>query len=213
MLLLLVSDVAREAVVRVRSARDVEAEVDVEPCAVAGQAHQQRAHSFQPVRHHQVSRVQRAQPEALDERRHARLGPRVVAGDEHVQRAALGQDVAEDGVERLLAGTALAISCAPEMPSGVISPVASALKVLEMSMMTLPASASPYWATTGTALAYGTARMTMSPTGAVPNVPAVAPPPSAAARSLALAGSRPITSTALPPSTARVPMAVAMLPD
>jgi len=30
-----------------------------------------------------------------------------------------------------------------EMPSGVTSPVASALKVLEMSMMTLPASASP----------------------------------------------------------------------
>src|SRR6202042_2562374 len=42
-----------------------------------------------------------AQPEALDERRHAPLGLRVVAGDEHVQRAALGQDVAEDGVERL----------------------------------------------------------------------------------------------------------------
>ena len=29
------------------------------------------------------------------------LASRVVAGDEHVQRAALGQDVAEDGVERL----------------------------------------------------------------------------------------------------------------
>jgi hypothetical protein len=29
---------------------------------------------------------------------------------------------------------------------------------LEISMMTLPASASPYWATTGTALVYGTAR-------------------------------------------------------
>ena len=85
--------------------------------------------------------------------------------------------------------------------------MASALKVLEMSMMTLPASASPYWATTGTALAYGTARMTMSPAGAAPNVPAVAPPPSAAARSLALAASRPMTSTALPPSTARVPTA------
>ena len=111
-----------------------------------------------------------------------------------------------------LAGAALAISCAPEVPSGVTSPVASALKVLEMSMMTLPASASPYWATTGTALAYGTARMTMSPAGAVPNVPAVAPPPSAAARSLALAASRPMTSTALPPSTARAPMARAMPP-
>ena len=43
----------------------------------------------------------RAQPEGLDERRHARLGLRVVAGEEHVQRAAQGQDVGEDGVERL----------------------------------------------------------------------------------------------------------------
>jgi hypothetical protein len=34
-----------------------------------------------------------------------------------------------------LAGAALAISCAPELPSRVTSPVASALKVLEMSMM------------------------------------------------------------------------------
>src|SRR3984957_11492402 len=101
MLLVLVSDVAREVVVRVRSARDVDAEVDVEPCAVAGQAHQQRAYSLQPVRHRQVSGVQRAEPEALNERRRACLGVRVVAGDEHVQRAALGQDVAEDGVECL----------------------------------------------------------------------------------------------------------------
>src|ERR1700735_2934480 len=52
--------------------------------------------------------------------------------------------------------------------------------------------------------------MTMSPPGAVPNVPAVAPPPRAAARSLALAWSRPVTSTALPPSTARAAMARAM---
>src|SRR6266851_10510063 len=54
--------------------------------------------------------------------------------------------------------------------------------------------------------------MTMSPAGAVPNVPAVAPPPSAAARSSALAWSRPMTSTALPPSTARAAMARAMPP-
>ena len=47
----------------------------------------------------------------------------------------------------------------------------------------------------------------MSPAGAVPNVPAVAPPPSSSARSLVLAASRPMTSTALPPSIARVPMA------
>jgi|GEM_PF-6371594 len=111
-----------------------------------------------------------------------------------------------------LAGTALAISCAPEVPSGVTSPVASAVEVLEMSMTTLPASASPYWATTGTALAYGTARMTRSPAGVVPNVPAVAPPPSVAATSLALAGSRPMISTALPPASARSARAPAMFP-
>src|ERR1700759_595488 len=54
--------------------------------------------------------------------------------------------------------------------------------------------------------------MTMSPAGAVPNVPAVAPPPGVAARSSALAWSRPVTSTALPPSTARAAMARAMPP-
>ena len=42
----------------------------------------------------------------------------------------------------------------------------------------------------------------MSPAGAVPNVPAVAPLPSPSARSLALAPSRPMTSTAWPPSIA-----------
>src|SRR6202034_3807513 len=54
--------------------------------------------------------------------------------------------------------------------------------------------------------------MTMSPAGAAANVPAVAPPPRAAARSLALAWSPPVTSTALPPSTARAAMARAMPP-
>src|SRR5579862_9934819 len=54
--------------------------------------------------------------------------------------------------------------------------------------------------------------MTMSPAGAAANVPAVAPPPRAAARSSALAWSRPVTSTALPPSTARAAMARAMPP-
>ena len=61
------------------------------------------------------------------------------------------------------------------------------------------------------ALAYGTARMTMSPVGAVPGVPTVAPPSDAAA-SLVLAGSRPINSTALPPASARSAKALAMLP-
>src|SRR5580692_9510328 len=54
--------------------------------------------------------------------------------------------------------------------------------------------------------------MTMSPAGGAANVPAVAPPPRAAARSSALSWSRPVTSTALPPSTARAAMARAMPP-
>src|SRR5215469_2129450 len=111
-----------------------------------------------------------------------------------------------------LAGAALATCCAMEVPSGVASAVAAGLNGLEMSTMTLPASASPYWLTTGAALAYGTARMMMSPAGAAPVVPAVAPPPSAPANSAALAASRPMTSTALPPATARVPRMQAMCP-
>jgi hypothetical protein len=73
-------------------------------------------------------------------------------------------------------------------------------------------SASPYWLTTGAALSYGTARMTISPAGVAPVVPAVAPPPSAPTRSAALAASRPMTSTALPPSTARPPGMRAICP-
>ena len=51
----------------------------------------------------------------------------------------------------------------------------------------------------------------MSPAGAVPTVPTVAPP-SAAANALALAGSRPMISTVLPPASARPAKALAMLP-
>ena len=51
----------------------------------------------------------------------------------------------------------------------------------------------------------------MSPAGAVPAVPTVAPP-SAAANALALAGSRPMISTALPPASARPAKALAMFP-
>ena len=51
----------------------------------------------------------------------------------------------------------------------------------------------------------------MSPAGAVPTVPTVAPP-SAAANSLALAGSRPMISTVLPPASARPARALAMFP-
>ena len=61
------------------------------------------------------------------------------------------------------------------------------------------------------ALAYGTARMTMSPAGAAPVVPTVAPP-SGAANSSALVALRPMISTALPPASAGPAKALAMLP-
>jgi hypothetical protein len=60
---------------------DAEGEVQV-PHPVAGEAHRDHARSFQPVRHFQAADVQRAQPEALDERLHVRLGLRIVASDE-----------------------------------------------------------------------------------------------------------------------------------
>ena len=82
----------------------------------------------------------------------------------------------------VLAGAALATICAMEVSSGKASPVALGLKGLVMSTTILPASASPYWLMIGTALSNSTARMTMSPPGAAPHVPAVAPSPSAAAR-------------------------------
>ena len=85
-----------------------------------------------------------------------------------------------------LAGAALATSCAIEVSSRLASPSAAALKGLLMSMMTLPARASPYSATTGTTLSYNRAMMTMSPAGTAPHSPVVAPPPRALARSAAL---------------------------
>ena len=51
----------------------------------------------------------------------------------------------------------------------------------------------------------------MSPAGAAPVVPTVAPP-SAAANSSALTGLRPMISTALPPASARPARAPAILP-
>src|SRR4051795_4381096 len=59
---------------------------------------------------------------------------------------------------------------------------------------------------------YSRATMTMSPAGAVPHCPGVVPPPRVLARSAALAWSRPMTSTALPPATASAPMVRAMFP-
>jgi hypothetical protein len=53
--------------------------------------------------------------------------------------------------------------------------------------------------------------MTMSQAGAVPAVPTVEPP-SAAANALALAWSRPMISTALPPASDRSARALAMFP-
>src|SRR3954466_10594795 len=99
---LLVNDVAEEMAVRVRSAENADAESDVEsPRAVAGQAHQQRPRAFQPAGHLQAADIEQTQSEALDERRHSGLGRRVISGEEHVQRAPQGQDMAEYGVERL----------------------------------------------------------------------------------------------------------------
>ena len=75
----------------------------------------------------------------------------------------------------------------------------------------LAAQGIPVIVITAAALAYGTARMTMSPAGAAPVVPTVAPP-SVAATSSALTGLRPMISTALPPASARPARALAMLP-
>ena len=69
---------------------DAEGEVPV-PHPVAGEAHLDQARSFQPVRHSQAADVQRAQPEALDERLHARLGLLIVASDEDAEQQALLQ--------------------------------------------------------------------------------------------------------------------------
>ena len=112
-----------------------------------------------------------------------------------------------------LAGAASATICATEVSAGMASPVPLSLKGLVMSTMILPASASAYWLTTGTALSASTARITMSPAGAAPHVPAVAPLPSSLARAAALSASRLMISTALPPLTARPPMALAMFPE
>jgi hypothetical protein len=84
------------------------------------------------------------------------------------------------------AGAALAASCAIEVSSRWASPSNVELKGLLMSTMILPARASPYWVTTGTTPSYSRATMTMSPAGAVPHCPVVAPLPRALARSAAL---------------------------
>src|ERR1700761_3455008 len=99
---LLVSDGPREMVARVRSAENVDAEEEVGVLnGVGDEAHLQQGGVLQRPRHGQRPGVQRAQSHALDERRHVGLGLRVVAGHEHVHRAALGQHIGEQSVERL----------------------------------------------------------------------------------------------------------------
>src|SRR5450631_1949823 len=71
----------------------------------------------------------------------------------------------------------------------------------------------PNSVTTVAALPYGTARMTMSPAGAAPYVPVVAPALSLSASARALAASRLITSTVCPALAIRPPIAAAMPPE
>ena len=79
-------------------------------------------------------------------------------------------------------------------------------------MMTLSASASPYWATTcsDTGVRHGEDDDVPGRDGA--ESPGRGAAAEGLARSAALAGSRPMTSTALPPATASAPMARAMFP-
>src|SRR3954454_848999 len=68
-----------------------------------------------------------------------------MAGHEHIQRAARGQDVPERVLNAfttwLLAGADLATICATEAPSGIASPVALGLKGFVMPTMILSCNA------------------------------------------------------------------------
>src|SRR5471032_1820172 len=55
--------------------------------------------------------------------------------------------------------------------------------------------------------------MTISPAGAAPNVPVVAPAPTCSASARAFAASRLVTSTVYPALAARPPIAAAIPPD
>src|SRR5205085_5972727 len=90
----------------VRSAENADAEEEVGVLdGVGDEAQLQQSDVLQCARHWQLPGVHRAQSQALDERRHACLCRRVVAGDEHVQWTTLGwairQNIGEQGVERL----------------------------------------------------------------------------------------------------------------
>jgi hypothetical protein len=82
---------------------NAEGEVAALDGSADGHSHHHHSRAFKPARHLQAADVQGAQVESLDESRDARLGPGVVAGDQHVQRpaadsAATRKDVAEQGV-------------------------------------------------------------------------------------------------------------------
>src|SRR3954453_8777897 len=131
---------------------------------VAGEAHRDQAHSFQPVRQFQAADVQRAQPEALDECRHARLGLRIVASDEDIGPALL-QDLTEDGVECLHHAGARRGHLGDFLRDrGLLAVGQSVERGVEGVADVdddLAARASPYSATTGTTPSYNRAVMTM----------------------------------------------------
>ena len=163
---------------------------------VAGEAHDDDARAFQPVRHAQSADIEWTQIEALDEFRHAGLRPRVVAGHEDVQLPACTKTTPKMVLNAFTTlastGATLAISRAIDVSAGMARPSPSALKGLMMSTMTLPARASPYSATTAATLAHSSATMTMSPAGTAPKSPVVALPPRSSARAAALDRSRPM---------------------
>lgn len=90
----------------VRSTEKVDADREVGvPDGVGHEAQTQHAGVLQRPRHEQWPGIQRAQPEAFDERRDVCLRLRVVPGDEHVQQLTFdgthGQHVGKLGVECL----------------------------------------------------------------------------------------------------------------
>src|SRR4051812_27286540 len=92
MLLLLVSDVVREVVVRVRSAENADAEEEVGVLdRVGDEAHLQPAGVLQRPRHGQGRGDHRAQSHALDEGTDGCLRLRVGRGDEHVEWGSIGR--------------------------------------------------------------------------------------------------------------------------
>ena len=67
--------------------------------AVSSQPHREQPGALEPVRHSERADVERAEPEALDEGRHAGLGLRVVAREEDV-----GATLAACNAQRVMTG-------------------------------------------------------------------------------------------------------------